>query len=385
MIFFLMAIQLRAQDVSGDWFGILDVGIAQLELVFHITQSDTGYTATMDSPDQNALGIPVSKVTFLPPELKMDVTNLGIFYEGSLKSDTIVGTFRQAGRDFPLDLYRDRIEKKVQVRPQEPIPPFPYYSEEVSFPNPEFDISLAGTLTLPDTNGIYPVAVLISGSGPQNRDEELLGHKPFLVLADFLTRNGIGVLRYDDRGVGQSTGDHEAANSADLATDAKSAVRYLKTRKEIDPDKIGLIGHSEGGLMSQGVQVVGLYVRDHDEALAFYVDKLGFKVHTDVRNGDYRWLTVQHPEQPLFQLGLFVPGPPVLDAATAEDISAIVAKGAMPPLVLAVDDCRATYEKLRVGGVEFTQEPIERFGNIDAGFRDPSGNGWKMIQTGKQS
>ncbi len=250
MIFFLMAIQLRAQDVSGDWFGILDVGIAQLELVFHITQSDTGYTATMDSPDQNALGIPVSKVTFLPPELKMDVTNLGIFYEGSLKSDTIVGTFRQAGRDFPLDLYRDRIEKKVQVRPQEPIPPFPYYSEEVSFPNPEFDISLAGTLTLPDTNGIYPVAVLISGSGPQNRDEELLGHKPFLVLADFLTRNGIGVLRYDDRGVGQSTGDHEAANSADLATDAKSAVRYLKTRKEIDPDKIGLIGHSEGGLIA---------------------------------------------------------------------------------------------------------------------------------------
>ncbi|AJD47105.1 glyoxalase/bleomycin resistance protein/dioxygenase [Isoalcanivorax pacificus W11-5] len=137
--------------------------------------------------------------------------------------------------------------------------------------------------------------------------------------------------------------------------------------------------------MSQGVQVVGLYVRDHDEALAFYVDKLGFKVHTDVRNGDYRWLTVQHPEQPLFQLGLFVPGPPVLDAATAEDISAIVAKGAMPPLVLAVDDCRAAYEKLCACGVEFTQEPIERFGNIDAGFRDPSGNGWKMIQAGKQS
>ena len=136
--------------------------------------------------------------------------------------------------------------------------------------------------------------------------------------------------------------------------------------------------------MSQGVQVVGLYVRDHDEALAFYVDKLGFKVHTDVRNGDYRWLTVQHPEQPLFQLGLFVPGPPVLDAATAGDISAIVAKGAMPPLVLAVNDCRAAYETLRACGVEFTQEPIERFGNIDAGFRDPSGNGWKMIQAGKQ-
>jgi catechol 2,3-dioxygenase-like lactoylglutathione lyase family enzyme len=134
--------------------------------------------------------------------------------------------------------------------------------------------------------------------------------------------------------------------------------------------------------MSHGVQVVGLYVRDHDEALAFYVEKLGFKVHTDVRNGEYRWLTVQHPEQPSFQLGLFVPGPPVLDAATAQSVKAIVAKGAMPPLVMSVNDCRATYAAWKDKGVEFTQEPVERYGNIDAGFRDPSGNGWKMIQAG---
>ena len=133
--------------------------------------------------------------------------------------------------------------------------------------------------------------------------------------------------------------------------------------------------------MSQGVQVVGLYVRDQDEALAFYVEKLGFKVHTDVRNGEYRWLTVQHPEQPSFQLGLFVPGPPVLDAATAQSVRAIVAKGAMPALVMSVNDCRATYELLKGKGVEFTQEPVERYGNVDAGFRDPSGNGWKMIQS----
>lgn len=129
------------------------------------------------------------------------------------------------------------------------------------------------------------------------------------------------------------------------------------------------------------INVVGLYVRDQDEALAFYVDKLGFTVHTDVRNGPYRWLTVQHPEQPSFQLGLYVPGPPVHDAATAQTLHEMVAKGAMPPLVLAVDDCRATYERLRERGVEFTQEPVERFGNVDAGFRDPAGNGWKMIQT----
>jgi catechol 2,3-dioxygenase-like lactoylglutathione lyase family enzyme len=132
--------------------------------------------------------------------------------------------------------------------------------------------------------------------------------------------------------------------------------------------------------MSEGVQEVGLYVRDQDEALAFYVDKLGFRVHTDVRNGAYRWLTVQHPDQPAFQLGLFVPGPPVHDEATAQTLRAVVAKGAMPPLVLAVDDCRASYERLRTRGVEFTQEPIDRYGAVDAGFRDPSGNGWKMIE-----
>jgi catechol 2,3-dioxygenase-like lactoylglutathione lyase family enzyme len=132
--------------------------------------------------------------------------------------------------------------------------------------------------------------------------------------------------------------------------------------------------------MSQGIEVVGLYVRDQDEALAFYVDKVGFRVHTDVRNGDYRWLTVQHPEQASFQLGLFVPGPPTIDAATAQSVRAIVAKGAMPPLVLTVTDCRVAYDLMRGKGVEFTQEPVERFGTVDAGFRDPSGNGWKMIQ-----
>lgn len=132
--------------------------------------------------------------------------------------------------------------------------------------------------------------------------------------------------------------------------------------------------------MTQGIQVVGLYVRDQDEALQFYVEKLGFRVHTDVRNGDYRWLTVQHPDQPFFQLGLFKPQPPTLDAATAQVMQEVVAKGAMPPLVLIVDDCRAAYERLNAAGVEFTQEPVDRYGTVDAGFRDPAGNGWKMIQ-----
>ncbi|AMN42895.1 VOC family protein [Rhodoplanes sp. Z2-YC6860] len=132
--------------------------------------------------------------------------------------------------------------------------------------------------------------------------------------------------------------------------------------------------------MSQGIGVVGLYVRDQDEAVDFYVGKLGFKVHTDVKNGNYRWLTVQHPEQPSFQLGLFAPAPPTLDSATAQTMREVVAKGAMPPLVLHVDDCRGAYDRMRARGVEFTQEPMERYGSVDASFRDPSGNGWKMIQ-----
>lgn len=132
--------------------------------------------------------------------------------------------------------------------------------------------------------------------------------------------------------------------------------------------------------MSQGVGVMGLYVRDQDEALAFYREKLGFRVHTDARNGSYRWLTVQHPDQPSFQLGLFVPGPPTVDEATAQALREAVAKGAMPPLVLVVDDVRAAFDRMKARGVEITQEPIARFGGVDAGFRDPSGNGWKLTQ-----
>jgi catechol 2,3-dioxygenase-like lactoylglutathione lyase family enzyme len=132
--------------------------------------------------------------------------------------------------------------------------------------------------------------------------------------------------------------------------------------------------------MTNGVGMVGLYVRDQDEAVDFYVNKLGFKLKNDVKNGEYRWLTVQHAEQPSFELGLFKPESPVLDAASVQALRELLAKGAMPPLVLNVDDVRAAYERLRGLGVEFTQEPVERYGTLDAGFRDPSGNGWKMRQ-----
>lgn len=135
-------------------------------------------------------------------------------------------------------------------RPQEPRKPYPYHSEEVAFQNTQANITLSGTLTLPSTEGNYPAAILISGSGAQNRDEEISGHKPFLIIADHLTTNGIAVLRYDDRGVAKSTGNFRAATTVDFASDAASAVAYLKTRKEINKDKIGLIGHSEGGIVA---------------------------------------------------------------------------------------------------------------------------------------
>ena len=137
--------------------------------------------------------------------------------------------------------------------------------------------------------------------------------------------------------------------------------------------------------MTQGVQLAGVYVRDQDEALEFYVGKLGFEVHTDARNGDYRWLTIQCPDQDGLQLGLFKPQAPIVDDATAEALNAAVAKGAMPPLVLVVEDCRKSYDEMRARGVEFIQEPTERYGNVDASFRDPSGNGWKMVEGGRQS
>ncbi|MCJ8521860.1 catechol 2,3-dioxygenase-like lactoylglutathione lyase family enzyme [Pseudorhizobium tarimense] len=132
--------------------------------------------------------------------------------------------------------------------------------------------------------------------------------------------------------------------------------------------------------MKNGVQVVGLYVHDQDEALQFYFDKVGFRVHTDARNGDYRWLTVQHPDQPDFQLGLFRPQPPIVDEATAQGLEEAVAKGAMPPLVLVVEDCQAAYDGMSSRGVEFVQEPVTRYGSVDASFRDPFGNGWKLVQ-----
>ncbi len=239
-----------AQNISGAWGGVLNVQGVRLRLVFNVSENAGGYSSTLDSPDQGAKGIPVTSTTFDNSTLRISIASAGIQYEGTLGADSIItGTFKQAGQSFPLTLSKQKSEIKIQ-RPQEPAKPYPYYEEDVTFENKRAALTLAGTLTLPKKDGVFPVVVLISGSGPQNRNEELLGHKPFLVLSDYLTRNGIAVLRFDDRGVAKSTGDFKTATSADFATDVTAAIEYLKTRKEINTKKIGLIGHSEGGVIA---------------------------------------------------------------------------------------------------------------------------------------
>lgn len=247
----LLSASLFAQDISGKWQGNLVVPGGKLKLILNITPGVGGYTATMDSPDEGAKDIAVPKIAFTDNYLTFAIPDGGISYKGTLENGIIKGTYTQGEYILPLELSRDGVIEVKSKRPQEPKAPFPYYTEEVTFKNVKAGISLGGTLTLPKKEGSYPVVILITGSGAQNRDEEILGHKPFLVLADHLTRNGIGVLRYDDRGVGASGGDPAKATSADFATDTQAALDYLKTRKEVNKKKIGLIGHSEGGMIAQ--------------------------------------------------------------------------------------------------------------------------------------
>lgn len=247
----LIALSVYSQDITGQWNGVLKVQGIQLRVVFNIDAVENGYSSTMDSPDQGAKGIPVTTTSFENSIVKLAIVNAGIEYEGVLGDDNVVvGNFKQAGQSFPMNLSKEAVEKEKIVRPQEPQQPYPYYSEDLTFENKKAGVTLAGTLTLPKKEGVFPVVVLISGSGAQNRDEEILGHKPFLVLSDYLTKNGIAVLRFDDRGTASSTGDFKTATSFDFSTDVEAAVQYLKTRKEINQKKIGLIGHSEGGIIA---------------------------------------------------------------------------------------------------------------------------------------
>ncbi|MBA7497558.1 hypothetical protein ES704_00286 [subsurface metagenome] len=239
-------------NLVGIWQGKLEVSGISLRIIFNIAKDAEGkLTATMDSPDQRAKDIPVEEVTFKDGFLHLEVKTAGGFFEGKVKENflSIEGELNQAGQSFPLVL--ERVEEIAKVNPpQEPKKPYPYKEEEVTYKNKDAGITLAGTLTFPFEKGPFPAVLLITGSGAQDRNETVLNHKPFLVLADYLTRLGIVVLRVDDRGVGGSTGDFLQATSEDFAGDVLTGIEYLKSRKEIDPRQIGLIGHSEGAIIA---------------------------------------------------------------------------------------------------------------------------------------
>jgi pimeloyl-ACP methyl ester carboxylesterase len=260
-LFFLSNL-LYAQDLTGSWSGVLQVPGTALHIVFNVSAASSGFTSTMDSPDQGARGIPTSTTNISGNDITIEAQNLGISYKGNFLPDSniIKGIFKQGPANLPLTLSKGSEHKatvvKLAKRPQDPVN-FPYKQEEVSFQNVKAGNQLSGTLTMPSSGKVSKIVVLISGSGPQNRDEEVLqfNHRPFLVWSDWLTRNGIAVLRYDDRGVGKSTGHQANATTADFADDAESAITYISQRPDLKGLAIGFLGHSEGGMIAPIVAV----------------------------------------------------------------------------------------------------------------------------------
>ncbi|MBE9601878.1 S9 family peptidase [Pedobacter sp. MC2016-24] len=238
----------HAQDIVGDWNGTIKTESFQLGFSFQIEKKSESYISRMDIPKQGVKGIAIKKTTFEDSTLRFDASDLGILYEGIFKGNKIIGKFVQGGKSYDMDLSRGALLE--QRRSQEPIKPYRGFSQDVFFRNEKDSITLAGTLSLPSKNGNFPVVILISGSGPQNRDGEIMGHKPFLVIADYLVQNGIGVLRFDDRGVFKSEGNFLTATTNDFATDVVAAIAYLKTNAGVDKNRIGLVGHSEGGIIA---------------------------------------------------------------------------------------------------------------------------------------
>ncbi|RAJ02295.1 hypothetical protein LX64_03304 [Chitinophaga skermanii] len=267
----------QIKDISGDWFGTLDVGAGKLRLQLHTEKEGTGYKGKLISIDQGNATLQADTLTYNEStgELRFVLNKLQVVYTGVWDSNksAFSGDFYQ-GKNMKLVLKKENAASFTakKIRPQTPQQPYPYDSEDVTFPNETDHITLAGTLTKPKSGGPFPVVVLITGSGPQNRNEELMGHEPFLIWADYLTKQGIAVLRYDDRGVGKSTGNYAKSGIPDFFRDAQAAVNYLATRSDIDPKKIGLMGHSEGG-------VVAPMVAAEDKRVAFVVSLAGVGIN----------------------------------------------------------------------------------------------------------
>lgn len=261
LLFFLIGAQpVLGQNITGSWAGELNVQGMKLPLVINISEKEGVLTSTLDSPKQGAKGLPVQETRFEDGELTINAPGLGLKYAGKLKGEnTLEGTFSQGGMSLPLILQRGGISGSAELkRPQMPEPPYSYYTGEVTFKNEKEGNLLAGTLAAPDESRNIPVMVMITGSGAQNRDEELFGHKPFLVIADYLAKQGIGTLRLDDRGVGSSEPGKPGATSEDFAGDISSAVNFLAARGYTN---IGLIGHSEGGMIAPMVSGINKNVK----------------------------------------------------------------------------------------------------------------------------
>lgn len=238
--------------INGPWTGTISINGMNLNIVFNFKTEGENIIASMDSPDQGAFNIPIEKTWIKGDSIFILSDKLRADYKGAIQpGDSIItGTWNQNGYKLELNLHHQINAVSKVIHPQEPKKPFPYKTEEIVFRNESAGIDLAGVISFPEGSGPFPAVVFVSGSGPQDRDEDVFGHKPFLVIADYLTKKGIAVLRYDDRGVGKSKGEFSGATTFDFADDAEAAFNYLLNRKEINSEKIGILGHSEGGLIA---------------------------------------------------------------------------------------------------------------------------------------
>jgi pimeloyl-ACP methyl ester carboxylesterase len=260
MVLILLAQTFYAQEIIGPWQGELDIQGMKLPLILHVNKDGENLKSTLDSPKQGAKDLPVSKTEFVNNELKFEATNLGVSYKGTLKDGKIEGTFSQGGMQLPLTFVKSTGENKtVFNRPQTPKEPFDYKTEEVTFVNSIDKNTLAGTISIPKNfKNSDKILVMITGSGKQNRDEELFGHKPFAVIADDFAKKGIATLRLDDRGIGGSSKGKDDDTSANFATDISTAVDFLVKKGY---KNIGLIGHSEGGMIAPIVSTTNKNVK----------------------------------------------------------------------------------------------------------------------------
>ncbi|HVI48864.1 MAG TPA: alpha/beta hydrolase [Chitinophaga sp.] len=249
LLYVLCSFCVKGQLLSGDWEGMM--GPVHLNLYLSWQSDDKSYVVRMESPDQYELAIPVDSLVTTPDSIICIARKAHSVLRGRIDyNGKISGIVLQSGHTYPFFLYRQGSPAYAIYRPQHPLPPYPYREENILFTNTDTSITYSGTLTLPEKGDTFPAVLLISGSGPQDRNELIAGHKIFLVLADYLTRQGIAVLRVDDRGTAGTTGEYVMSSISNFADDAAAAVRYLKTRKEINPAQIGLIGHSEGAMVA---------------------------------------------------------------------------------------------------------------------------------------